>query len=46
MAYPADRPAQASEVADLIVYVASPKGSYLSGTIFTVDGVMASRRSL
>ena len=44
--YPAGRPAQATEVADLIVYVASEKGAYLSGTIFTVDGGMASRRSL
>ncbi len=44
--YPAGRPAKASEVADLIAFVASEKGAYLSGTILTVDGGMASRRSL
>lgn len=44
--YPAGPPAQAAEVADLIVFVALGKGAYLSGTIFTVDGGMASRRSL
>jgi len=44
--YPAGRPAKAGEVADLIAFVASPKGAYLSGTILTVDGGMASRRSL
>lgn len=44
--YPAGRPAQAAEVADLIAFVASEKGAYLSGTIVTVDGGMASRRSL
>uniref|UniRef100_UPI00260669BC SDR family oxidoreductase n=1 Tax=uncultured Paracoccus sp. TaxID=189685 RepID=UPI00260669BC len=44
--YPAGRPAQAGEVADLIAFVASGKAAYLSGTIVTVDGGMASRRSL
>ncbi|MBB1499321.1 short-chain dehydrogenase/reductase [Paracoccus sp. MC1862] len=44
--YPAGRPAEADEVADLIAFVASTRGAYLSGTIFTIDGGMASRRSL
>ncbi|HQZ13210.1 MAG TPA: short-chain dehydrogenase/reductase [Devosia sp.] len=44
--YPGGRPAQASDVANMIVFVASDKAAYLSGTIFTVDGGMASRRSL
>lgn len=44
--YPSGRPAKATEVADLIVFVASEKSAYLSGTILTVDGGMASRSSL
>lgn len=44
--YPSARPAQAEEVADLIAFVASARGACLSGTIFTIDGGMASRRSL
>ena len=44
--YPAGRPAKAGEVADLIAFVASEMGAYLSGTILTVDGGMTSRRSL
>lgn len=44
--YPSARPAQAEEVADLIAFVVSARGAYLSGTIFTIDGGMASCRSL
>lgn len=35
---PFGRPAQPEEVADLIVYLASPRASYLSGTVIDVDG--------
>lgn len=44
--YPAGRPAQTTEVADLVVFVASERAAYLSGAIFTVDGGMVARRSL
>lgn len=45
--YPAGRPAQADEMADLIAFVASARGgAYRSGTFFTIDGGMASRQSL
>ena len=44
--YPAGRLATPAEVADLIVFAASPVASYLSGTIITIDGGMSSRRSI
>jgi NAD(P)-dependent dehydrogenase (short-subunit alcohol dehydrogenase family) len=44
--YPLGRPARVSEVADLIVFLASSRSSYTSGTIVTVDGGIASRRSI
>lgn len=44
--YPGKRPATAEEVADLIVFLASPKAGYITGTIVTIDGGIASRRSI
>lgn len=44
--YPAKRPAEAREVADLIVWLASDRAAYITGTIVTIDGGIASRRSI
>ncbi|WP_349963243.1 SDR family oxidoreductase [Rhizobium sp. ZPR3] len=44
--YPLGRPAHMSEVVDLIVFLASKRSGYTSGTIMTVDGGIASRRSI
>lgn len=44
--YPLGRPAHMSEVTDLIVFLASERSGYTTGTIFTVDGGIASRRSI
>ena len=44
--YPAKRAAQAEEVADLIVWLASARAAYITGTIVTIDGGIASRRSI
>lgn len=44
--YPLGRPAHVREVTDLIVFLASDRASYVSGTIVTVDGGIASRRSI
>jgi len=44
--YPAKRPAQAKEVADLIVWLASDRAGYITGTIVTIDGGIASRGSI
>ena len=44
--YPGKRPATPREVADLIVFLASPRASYITGTIVTIDGGIASRRSI
>jgi len=44
--YPAKRPASPEEVADLIVYLASERSAYITGTIVTIDGGIASRRSI
>jgi NAD(P)-dependent dehydrogenase (short-subunit alcohol dehydrogenase family) len=35
--------AQPSEVADVVVFLVSPRASYVSGTIVTVDGGAANR---
>jgi NAD(P)-dependent dehydrogenase (short-subunit alcohol dehydrogenase family) len=45
-AYPLGRPASVREVADLFAFLASPRSSYTSGTIITVDGGITSRRSV
>jgi NAD(P)-dependent dehydrogenase (short-subunit alcohol dehydrogenase family) len=44
--YPLGRPATIAEVADLFVYLASDRSRYTSGAIFTVDGGLASKRSI
>lgn len=44
--YPLGRTATVQEVADLFVYLASPRSAYTSGTIVTVDGGITSRRSV
>jgi NAD(P)-dependent dehydrogenase (short-subunit alcohol dehydrogenase family) len=44
--FPGGRPAEASEVADLIVFLASPRAAYISGTVVTIDGGLASRGSV
>lgn len=44
--YPLSRPAHRHEISDLIVFLASFRSGYTSGAIFTVDGGIASRRSI
>lgn len=44
--YPAGRPASAEEVADLIVFLASPRAGYITGTIVTIDGGIAAKGSV
>ena len=44
--YPLGRAATVAEVADLSVGLASPRSSYASGTVVTVDGGITSRRSV
>lgn len=44
--YPLQRPAHLHEITDLIAFLASYRSGYTSGTIFTVDGGIASRRSI
>ncbi len=44
--YPLGRPAHVREVTDLFLFLASDRSGYTSGTIVTVDGGIASRRSI
>ena len=44
--YPGGRPASAEEVADLIVFLASPRAGYITGSIVTIDGGIAARGSI
>jgi NAD(P)-dependent dehydrogenase (short-subunit alcohol dehydrogenase family) len=44
--YPLGRPAHVAEVVDTIVFLASERSGYTTGTIVTVDGGIASRRSI
>ena len=44
--FPLGRPASVPDVADMIVFLASDRCTYVSGTIVTVDGGIASRGSV
>jgi len=44
--YPGGRPASAQEVADLMVFLASPRAGYITGTIVTIDGGIAAQGSI
>lgn len=44
--YPGGRPAEADEVAELMLFLASPHASYITGTIVTIDGGIAARGSI
>lgn len=44
--YPLGRPAHVREVTDLIAFLASDRSGYTTGCIVTVDGGIASRRSI
>jgi len=44
--FPGGRPASADEVADLMVFLASPRCGYITGAIVTIDGGIAARGSV
>ena len=44
--YPGGRPATPEEVADLMVFLASPRAGYITGSIVTIDGGIAARGSI
>jgi NAD(P)-dependent dehydrogenase (short-subunit alcohol dehydrogenase family) len=44
--YPLKRPARIHEITDLFLFLASFRSGYTSGTIITVDGGIASRRTV
>lgn len=44
--FPLGRAASVREVADLFAFLASPRATYISGTIVTVDGGITSRKSI
>ena len=44
--YPLKRPAHVTEITDLILFLASYRSGYTTGTVITVDGGIASRRSI
>jgi NAD(P)-dependent dehydrogenase (short-subunit alcohol dehydrogenase family) len=44
--YPGGRPAEAEEVAELMLFLASPHAAYITGTVVTIDGGIASRGSI
>lgn len=43
--FPLGRPATVDEIADLFVFLASPRSAYTSGVVFTVDGGLSSRHA-
>jgi NAD(P)-dependent dehydrogenase (short-subunit alcohol dehydrogenase family) len=43
---PAGRPAEIREIVDTIVFLASPRSSYTTGTVVTVDGGLSTRHSV
>jgi NAD(P)-dependent dehydrogenase (short-subunit alcohol dehydrogenase family) len=44
--YPGGRPATAEEVADLMVFLASPRAGYVTGTVVTIDGGISAQGSI
>ncbi|MGE4252499.1 MAG: SDR family oxidoreductase [Parvibaculaceae bacterium] len=44
--YPLKRPAHLREVVDMFLFLASDRSAYTSGTIITIDGGIAARRSV
>ena len=44
--YPMGRGATIEELADLMVFLASPRSSYTSGCVVTLDGGVSSRHSI
>ena len=44
--YPGKRPATSEEVADLVAFLSSPRSGYITGTVVTIDGGIASRGSV
>ncbi|MCW5230614.1 SDR family oxidoreductase [Verminephrobacter eiseniae] len=44
--YPGGRPATPKEVAELMLFLASPRASYITGTVVTIDGGIAARGSI
>ena len=42
---PFKRSARPEEIADLVVYLASARASYISATVVTIDGGLSLRRS-
>ena len=43
--FPLGRPASVREIADLFVFLASPRSAYTSGVVFTVDGGLSARHT-
>jgi NAD(P)-dependent dehydrogenase (short-subunit alcohol dehydrogenase family) len=43
--FPLGRPATVKEIADLFVFLASPRSAYTSGVVFTVDGGLSARHA-
>ena len=44
--YPGGRPATAEEIADVMLFLASSRAGYITGTIITIDGGIAARGSI
>ena len=44
--YPRGRPAHVREVTDLMLFLASDRAAYVTGTIVTIDGGISSRQSI
>ncbi len=44
--YPGGRPADPEEVAELMVFLASARAAYITGTVVTIDGGIAARGSI